>query len=122
MTSTKHKGIALPINFTLTPEQRELQLSARRFARAILTEVGPATRSLHAPLERFVATQPMYEALVKAGFMRRITPTRPGEALARAPASTASTGHRRQQAVDLKRHRLGRAKPRPAVRRLPHRP
>jgi len=64
----------MALDFTLTPEQRELQLSARRFARQVLSEVGPATRGLATPMERFAATRPMYEQLVKAGFMRRIIP------------------------------------------------
>ena len=64
----------MPIDFTLTPQQRELQLESRRFARSVLTEVGPATRKLTTPLERFVATRPMYEELIKAGFLRRIIP------------------------------------------------
>ena len=64
----------MPIDFTLTPAQRELQLSARRFARSVLTEVAPATRHLPTPLARFVATRPFYAQLVKAGFLRRIIP------------------------------------------------
>ena len=36
----------MAIDFTLTPEQRELSLAARDFARKVLTEVGPATRHL----------------------------------------------------------------------------
>jgi alkylation response protein AidB-like acyl-CoA dehydrogenase len=64
----------MPMDFTLTAEQRELQLSARRFARRVLAEVGPATRGLPTPLDRFAATRPMYEELVKAGFLRRIVP------------------------------------------------
>jgi hypothetical protein len=36
----------MPIDFTLTPEQRELQLSSRRFARRALAEVGPATDAI----------------------------------------------------------------------------
>ena len=51
----------MPIDFTLTREQRELQLAARRFARDVLAEVGPATRALRTPIERFAATRPMYE-------------------------------------------------------------
>jgi butyryl-CoA dehydrogenase len=64
----------MPIDFTLTPEQRQLQLSARGFARQVLAQVGPATRGLATPMERFLATRPMYEQLVKAGFLRRIIP------------------------------------------------
>ncbi|MDT7669855.1 MAG: hypothetical protein QOC74_2638, partial [Pseudonocardiales bacterium] len=36
----------MAIDFTLSPEQRELSLAARDFARKVLTEVGPATRGL----------------------------------------------------------------------------
>ena len=64
----------MPIDFTLTPDQRALQLSARGFAREVLAEVGPATRGLATPMERFLATRPMYEQLIRAGFMRRIIP------------------------------------------------
>lgn len=64
----------MPIDFTLTPEQREVQLSARRFARDTLTQVAPAIRGLPTPLERFVATRPIYAQLVKAGFLRRVIP------------------------------------------------
>jgi len=73
----------MAIDFTLTAQQRELQLSARRFAQRVLTEVGPATRGLRTPLERFAATRPMYEQLVSEGFLRRIIP---------APFGGAGTG------------------------------
>jgi nitroalkane oxidase len=64
----------MSIDFSLTGEQRELQRSARRFARGVLAEVGPATRGLQTPMERFTATRPMYEQLVREGFLRRIVP------------------------------------------------
>ena len=64
----------MPIDFALTAEQRELQLSSRRFARTVLAEVGPATRHLASPFDRFVATRPIYEQVVKAGYLRRIIP------------------------------------------------
>ena len=64
----------MPIDFALTAEQRELQLTSRRFARTVLCEVGPATRHLTSPFERFVATRPIYEQVVKAGYLRRIIP------------------------------------------------
>ena len=70
----RHEGLAMPIDFALTAEQRELQLKSRRFAREVLAEVGPATRDLTTPLQRFVATRPMYEEVIKAGFLRRIIP------------------------------------------------
>lgn len=64
----------MPIDFTLTDSQRELQLSSRRFARSVLIDVGPSIRGLATPMERFLATRPMYEQAIKAGFLRRIIP------------------------------------------------
>jgi nitroalkane oxidase len=64
----------MPIDFTLTPEQRELQLSARRFARDVLSQVKSATDHLPTPELRFAATRPIYAELIKAGFLRRMLP------------------------------------------------
>lgn len=69
-----HQALAVPIDFAWTAEQRELQLASRRFARTVLSEVGPATRHLTSPFARFVATRSTRrwsrpgEALVEAGF------------------------------------------------------
>jgi len=62
----------MPIDFTLTMEQKRLQADARAFARDVLTKVGPATRGLPTPLARFAATRPFYEQAVAAGFLRRL--------------------------------------------------
>jgi nitroalkane oxidase len=64
----------MPIDFTLTAEQRDLQLSARRFARRVLSEVGPATRHLPTPEARFAATRPFYEEAIREGFLQRLLP------------------------------------------------
>jgi nitroalkane oxidase len=64
----------MAIDFTLTPEQRELRLAARDFARKVLSEVGPATRGLGTAEERWKATRPIYEQVVAAGWLRRILP------------------------------------------------
>jgi nitroalkane oxidase len=64
----------MPIDFTLTPAQRELQLSARKFARSVLADVAPATRNLADAAGRFTATRPFYEQVVTAGFLRRLIP------------------------------------------------
>lgn len=64
----------MAIDFTLTPEQRELQLSARKFARRVLPEVGPATRRLPTPEARFAATRPFYEEMIREGFLQRLIP------------------------------------------------
>jgi alkylation response protein AidB-like acyl-CoA dehydrogenase len=64
----------MPIDFTLTRDQRTLQLEAREFARSELSGVREATRGLATAEERFAATRPMYEKLIAAGFLRRIIP------------------------------------------------
>src|SRR5260221_989870 len=64
----------MPIDFTLTMEQKRLQADARAFARDVLTKVGPATHGLPTPLARFAATRPLYEQAVAAGFLRRLIP------------------------------------------------
>ena len=64
----------MPIDFTLTPEQRELQFAARRFARKELTGVKEATHHLPTPMERFLATRPFYAAAIKEGFLQRLIP------------------------------------------------
>src|ERR1700691_1157516 len=65
---------AMSIDFTLTAEQQRLQADARTFARDVLTQVAPATRSLATPLARFTAMRPFYEQAVSAGFLRRLIP------------------------------------------------
>lgn len=64
----------MPIDFTLTPAQRDLQQSARTFARTVLSGVTDATRHLPTPAERFAATRPFYEQVIKASFLRRLIP------------------------------------------------
>src|SRR5260221_480641 len=64
----------MPIDFTLTMEQKRLQADARAFARDVLTKVAPATRGLPTPLARFAATRPFYEQAVAADFLRRLIP------------------------------------------------
>ncbi len=68
----------MAIDFSLSPEQRELQLQARKFARAHLTEVAAICRQQTDPLARFAATQPIYAEMVKAGYLRRIFPRAAG--------------------------------------------
>jgi len=64
----------MPIDFTLTAEQRELQLSARKFAKRVLSEVAGATRHLPTPEARFAATRPLYEEAIREGFLQRLIP------------------------------------------------
>ncbi len=63
----------MAIDFTLTPQQRELQLESRRFAAEVLAGAR-AAELLPTAEERFLATRPAYEAMVVAGFLRKCIP------------------------------------------------
>jgi len=67
----------MPIDFTLTPRQKEIQLQSREFAKDILGGVRSA-ELLPTPEERFLATKPSYEAMVAAGFLRKCIPVEAG--------------------------------------------
>ena len=64
----------MAIDFTLTAGQRELQATARAFARDVLAGASQATLGLRTPEERFAATRPVYERMVQAGLLRRLVP------------------------------------------------
>ncbi|MFK0283145.1 acyl-CoA dehydrogenase family protein [Streptomyces sp. NPDC090499] len=64
----------MAIDFTLTTEQLHLRQDARNFAHKALAEVGPGTRHLSNPEERWKATRPVYEQVVAEGWLRRILP------------------------------------------------
>lgn len=68
----------VPIDFTLTAEQHELREAAHKFAAEVLSQVGPATRGLSTPTERWQATKPLYEQTVADGWLRRILPAPAG--------------------------------------------
>ena len=63
----------MAIDFTLTPQQRELQLESRRFATEVLAGARMA-ELLPTAEERFLATRPVYEAMVVGGFLRKCIP------------------------------------------------
>jgi alkylation response protein AidB-like acyl-CoA dehydrogenase len=63
----------MAIDFTLTPQQRELQLESRRFATEVLAGAR-AAELLPTAEERFLATRPVYEAMVVGGFLRKCIP------------------------------------------------
>ena len=64
----------MPLDFSLTPAQRHLQQEARAFAREVLSQVRPLTRRLPTPEARCLATRPLVEAAVAAGWLRRLIP------------------------------------------------
>jgi alkylation response protein AidB-like acyl-CoA dehydrogenase len=67
----------MAIDFTLSPEQRELQRQSRKFAKEVL-EGAAAAELLATPEERFLATKPIYEAMVAAGYLRKCIPAPAG--------------------------------------------
>ena len=65
------------IDFTLTAQQRDLQLASRKFAREVLSG-AKAAELLPTPEQRFLATKPTYEAMVSAGYLRKCIPAPAG--------------------------------------------
>jgi nitroalkane oxidase len=65
------------IDFTLTAQQRDLQLTSRKFAKEVL-KPAKAAELLPTPEERFLATKPTYEAVVAAGYLRKCVPAPAG--------------------------------------------
>ena len=59
----------MAIDFTLTPRQRTIQRQSREFARDIIARANSA-ELLPTAEERFLATKPIYQAMVAAGFLR----------------------------------------------------
>src|SRR5579859_6959187 len=59
----------MPIDFTLTPEQKALQAAVRRFAKEHLTNAYESYSKLAPGKERFQATKPIYEKAVQAGMI-----------------------------------------------------
>jgi hypothetical protein len=68
----------MAIDFTLSPQQRELQVASRKFAKDVLSSAKLAYEKLPTPEERFLATRPTYEAMVAAGFLRKCIPAPAG--------------------------------------------
>ncbi|MFC0452795.1 acyl-CoA dehydrogenase family protein [Rhodococcus jostii] len=68
----------MAIDFTLTAEQRELQLSARAFAEKTFGDIAETIRHLPTARERFAATRPAYEEVVTQGWLRKIIPAPAG--------------------------------------------
>src|SRR6201997_3384789 len=67
----------MAIDFTFTKAQRELQLQSRKFAQDVLAGAA-ACETLPTPEERFLATKPIYEAMVAAGYLRKCIPAPAG--------------------------------------------
>ena len=68
----------MPIDFNLTPLQSDLRRQARDFANDVLADVDALTDSLPTAAERFAATRPIYQEMIRKGFLRRCIPTQFG--------------------------------------------
>ena len=64
----------MAIDFTLTAEQRRLQLEVRELAQEVLGGVNGQIRHLPGAEEQFAATRPAYEQLVQAGLLQQVIP------------------------------------------------
>jgi nitroalkane oxidase len=67
----------MAIDFTLTPRQRDIQRQSREFARDVIAAANSAELLPDAE-ERFLATRPIYEAIVAAGYLRKCIPAQAG--------------------------------------------
>ncbi|MEV5544153.1 acyl-CoA dehydrogenase family protein [Saccharopolyspora shandongensis] len=68
----------MAIDFTLTADQRELQLATRELAQKVLGPVAEQVRHLPSAEEQFAATRPAYEQLVQAGLLQQLIPAPAG--------------------------------------------
>jgi alkylation response protein AidB-like acyl-CoA dehydrogenase len=64
----------MAIDFTLSPEQQQLQAAARSFAANVLSKVAPTIAAIARPEDRFYATRPFYAEMAKAGFVAALIP------------------------------------------------
>lgn len=62
------------MDFSLSPAQADLRVKARDFAKSRLSDVRALLAKESTPEARFVATKPVYEDLVRQGFLARLVP------------------------------------------------
>lgn len=64
----------MPIDFTLTDAQLELQANARAFAQGVLGDVRDVIAAHDKPQKRFFATKPFFDEVADAGFVNALIP------------------------------------------------
>src|SRR5690242_17810334 len=64
----------MPIDFTLSPEQRALQEDARAFAEGVLAPLSAHIDAIADPAEAFCFTRAAYREMAKAGFTKSFIP------------------------------------------------
>ncbi len=68
----------MSIDFTLSPEQRQLQANARAFAEGVLAPVAEQLDAITDAAEAFYSTRAAYREMAKAGFTKSFIPTANG--------------------------------------------
>ncbi|MGH8933943.1 MAG: acyl-CoA dehydrogenase family protein [Egibacteraceae bacterium] len=68
----------MPIDFTLSPEQRELQQNARAFAESVLADAAATIDRIADPVEAFRAGRAAFTEFAKAGFTKAFIPPEHG--------------------------------------------
>jgi alkylation response protein AidB-like acyl-CoA dehydrogenase len=68
----------MPIDFTLSPEERELQQNARAFAEGVLADSAAAVDEADDPMEAFRRGRAAYTEFAKAGFTKSFIPPEQG--------------------------------------------
>jgi alkylation response protein AidB-like acyl-CoA dehydrogenase len=63
------------VDFSLTPEQKELRANAQAFAQNVLATAPNLYSNLSTQTERFQSTLPIYQTAVKAGLIKGQIPT-----------------------------------------------
>jgi alkylation response protein AidB-like acyl-CoA dehydrogenase len=68
----------MPIDFTLSPEQRALQDGARAFAEGVLAPISAQINAIADPAEAFYFTRAAFREMAKAGFTKSFIPVANG--------------------------------------------
>src|SRR6266446_7423915 len=68
----------MPIDFTLSPEQRALQDGARTFAEGVLAPIAAQIDAIADPAEAFYSTRAAFREMARAGFTKSFIPVADG--------------------------------------------
>ncbi len=68
----------MPIDFTLSPEQLQLQANARAFAEGVLAPIAAQLDAIADPAEAFYSTRAAFREMAKAGFTKSFIPVADG--------------------------------------------
>ena len=77
-TAVRIREALMAVDFRLSEDQLLARSATREFAKRHLSGVEDLIRGLPTPERRLLATKPVYEDLVRAGFLRAMIPARDG--------------------------------------------